>query len=98
MLGVPKRENPCSLFFFLFSPFFLLEGQGTVIAMHPVLPFLDLSVLPRKTLKLTKDFCPLPNPLKPRKNQTKHRNNQGNSFLKINQGIPKEKVMKLRTS
>ena len=42
-----------------------------------------------KTLKLTKDFCLLPNPLKPWKKQRKSTNNQGNSLLKINQGIPK---------
>ena len=42
-----------------------------------------------KTLKSTKDFCSLPNPLKPWKNQRKHTNSQGTSLLKINQGIPK---------
>ena len=58
--------------------------------LHPVLPFLGFSVLPRKNLKLTKDFCPLPNPLKPWKNQRKRTNDQGNSLLKINQGIPEK--------
>ena len=43
--------------------------------MALVLPFLDFCVLPRKTLHLTKDFCPLPNPLKLWKNQRKHTNN-----------------------
>ena len=52
---------------------------------YPVLPFLDFSVLPRKTLKLTKESCPLPNSPKPWKNQRKRTNNQGNSFLKIDQ-------------
>ena len=54
---------------------------------NPVLPFLDFSVLPRKNLKLTKDFRPLSNPLKPWKRQRKHQNNQGNSLLKFYQGI-----------
>ena len=51
----------------------------------PVLPFLDFSVLPRKTLKLTKDFCTLSNPLKPWKNQKKSTNDQGTSLLKLTQ-------------
>ena len=38
--------------------------NGRDLITYPVLPFLDFSVLPRKTLKLTKDFCPLSNPLK----------------------------------
>ena len=59
--------------------------------IHQTLSFLSLIFLAYqgKPLKLTKDFCPLPNPLKPWKSQRKHRNNQGNSLLKINQGIPK---------
>ena len=59
------------------------------VSHNPVLPFLDFSVLPRKNLKLTKDFRPLLNPLKPWKKQRKCTINQGNSLLKINQGIPK---------
>ena len=65
-----------SWFFSIFGPF-------------PVLPFLDFSVSPRKNSQFTKDFCPLPNPLKPWESQRKRTNNQGNSLLKINQGIPK---------
>ena len=47
-----------------------------------------------KTLKLTKDFCPLPNPLKPWKKQRKGTDNQRNSLLKINQGIQKKTTLR----
>ena len=49
-----------------------------------------------KTLTLTKDFCPLPNPLKPWKKQRKYTNNQGTSLLKINQGTSKNQGRKDR--
>ena len=65
------------------------RGSGWYPQKHLVLFFLGFSVLPRKNLKLTKDFCPPPNPLKPWKNQRKRTNNQGNSLHKINQGIQK---------
>ena len=63
------------------------------------LSFLSLVflILPRKNLKLTKDFSPLPNPQKPWKNQRKRTNNQGNSLLKINQGMQRKKPRKGRT-
>ena len=35
----------------------------------PVLPFLDCSVFTKENSKFTKDFPPLPNPLKPGKNR-----------------------------
>ena len=54
----------------------------------PVLPFLDLSVLPRKNLKFTKDFLSLPNPQNFWKRQRNYQNNQGNTLLKNNQGNP----------
>ena len=63
----------------------------------PVLPFLGFSVLPRKNLKLTKDFCPPPNPLKPWENQRKRTNNQGNSLLIKLKPRTSEKPRKRRT-
>ena len=60
----------------------------TLKSTYPVLPFLDCSVFTKENPKFTKDFPPLPNPLKPWKKQGKHPNNQGNSLLKIYQGNP----------
>ena len=59
----------------------------------PVLPFFDFLFYQGKTLKLIKDFCPLPNPLKAWKKQRKNTNNQEKSLLKINQGIQKNQGM-----
>ena len=62
-----------------------------LVILGKALSFLSLVFLfyQGKALKLTKDFCPLPNPLKPWKNQRKNTNNQGNSLHKINQRVPK---------
>ena len=53
------------------------------------LSFLSLTFLfyQGNSLKLSRDFGPLSNPPKPWKKQRKNTNNQGNSSLKINQGI-----------
>ena len=69
-----------------------LHGHNARQGCCTALSFLSLVFLvyQGETLKLIKDFFPLPNPRKPWKNQRKHRNNQGNSLLKINQGIPKK--------
>ena len=40
-----------------------------LVGENPVLPFLAFSVLPRKNLKVTKDFLLLPNPQNPSKRQ-----------------------------
>ena len=38
------------------------RGRRAAESLCPVLPFLGFSVLPRKNLKITKDFLSLPNP------------------------------------
>ena len=57
-----------------------------LLSTHPVLSFLGFPVYQGKTLKFTKDFCPLPNPSKPWKTQRKRTNSQGNSLLKLLEG------------
>ena len=52
------------------------------LGSSPVLPFLAFSVLPRKNPQINQGFL---FPAEPRKST----DNQGNSLLKINQGIPK---------
>ena len=59
----------------------------------PVLPFLGFSVLPRKNLKLTKDFCPPAEPTKTLEKPEKRTDNQGNS-LKLTKEFRKTKEKK----
>ena len=75
----------------------LPQKGGKIPRTHTIfgnsLSFLSLIFLycQGKTLKLTKDSCPLPNPLKPWKRQRNSTNfKQGKSLLKINQGNPKK--------
>ena len=87
----------CPSFFVLVLLFFLFVLLGLSRFFrdlhYPVLPFLYFSVYQGKTLKVTKDFCPPPNPLKPWKcSQSKHTFfQQEDSLLKINKGKPPPK-------
>ena len=66
--------------------FFLGASRG----YHPVLPFLDFSVLPRKNPQINQGFLSAAEPTKTlEKKERKNTNNQGNSLLKSNQGILK---------
>ena len=76
-LRIDSRESGHlrKLLKWLFRPF------SSLLSHFPVLPFLDFSVLPTKTLKFTKDFLSLPNTQKAWKNQRKHESYQGSPRL-----------------
>ena len=68
-------------------------ATGRYMLVHPPplsFPSLIFLFYQGKTLKLTKDLCPLPNPLKLWKNQRKRTNNQKkNPCLKLTKEIQK---------
>ena len=76
---------------------FSLEQSMLLEGSNPVLPFLDFSVLPRKNPQINQGFLSPAEPTKTLEKQEKKNNfNQGNSLLKINQGILKTKERKDR--
>ena len=75
------------------------RGDSRESIRRNTLSFLSLvffSVLPRKTLKLTKDFCPLPNPLKPWKSRENAEITKEIPCLKLTKEFKKTKKRKHR--
>ena len=90
---VPSRVGVSSLLPSIFNiagPF----GFGCSVPTCPSFPW--FFCLPRKNLKLTKDFCPLPNPLKPWKSRENAQITKEIPCLKLTKEFQKTKERKDR--